>query len=93
MDDEVWDVTVFTQNRERLIGGAVSQELLEAVLVEAGENILLPRGALYRGRDADPGMGGGPEALRRRVIRRKPGEGSGYGGEVLQLVDKVESKT
>ena len=24
MDDEVWDVTVFTKNRERLIAGAVS---------------------------------------------------------------------
>lgn len=29
MDDPVWDVTVFTKNRERLIGGAVSQQLLD----------------------------------------------------------------
>ncbi|MHB8390911.1 MAG: transposase [Acidobacteriaceae bacterium] len=35
MDDAVWDVTVFTKNRERLIEGAVSQRLLESVLVEA----------------------------------------------------------
>jgi hypothetical protein len=35
MDDEVWDVTVFTKNRERLIAGAVSQQLLAAVLAEA----------------------------------------------------------
>src|SRR6266853_4368598 len=41
MDDEVWDVTVFTKNRERLIAGEVAQKLLEAVLVEAGENNLL----------------------------------------------------
>src|ERR1700677_2987848 len=41
MDDAVWDVTVFTKNRERLIGGAVSQQLLEAVLVEAREKQLL----------------------------------------------------
>ena len=33
MDDPVWDVTVFTKNRERLIEGAVSQQLLELVLV------------------------------------------------------------
>jgi transposase len=33
MDDAVWDVTVFTKNRERLIEGAVSQQLLELVLV------------------------------------------------------------
>ena len=41
MDDPVWDVTVFTKNRERLVGGAVSQRLLEAVLVEAREKQLL----------------------------------------------------
>ena len=41
MDDEVWDVTVFTKNRERLISGAVSQQLLVAVLVEAREEQLL----------------------------------------------------
>ncbi len=41
MDDPVWDVTVFTKNRERLIAGAVSQQLLEAVLVEAREHDLL----------------------------------------------------
>ena len=41
MDDPVWDVTVFTKNRERLIAGAVSQQLLAAVLVEAREHDLL----------------------------------------------------
>ncbi len=41
MDDPVWDVTVFTKNRERLIAGAVSQQLLESVLVEAREHDLL----------------------------------------------------
>ena len=41
MDDEVWDVTVFTKNRERLIAGKVSQQLLGAVLVEAREKQLL----------------------------------------------------
>jgi transposase len=41
MDDAVWDVTVFTKNRERLIEGAVSQRLLESVLVEAREHDLL----------------------------------------------------
>ena len=41
MDDPVWDVTVFTKNRERLIEGAVTQQLLSAVLVEAREHDLL----------------------------------------------------
>ena len=31
MDDPVWDVTVFTKNRERLIGGAASQRLLRGL--------------------------------------------------------------
>jgi len=41
MDDAVWDVTVFTKNRERLIAGAISQQLLESVLVEARAHDLL----------------------------------------------------
>jgi transposase len=41
MDDPVWDVTVFTKNRERLIAGAVSQQLLSAVVDEAREHDLL----------------------------------------------------
>lgn len=40
-DDPVWDVTVFTKNRERLMAGEVSQRLLEAVLRQAGEHDLL----------------------------------------------------
>src|SRR5277367_558579 len=39
--DEVWDVTVFTKNRERLMEGEVSQRLLEAVLRQAEEKNLL----------------------------------------------------
>jgi transposase len=41
MDDPVWDVTVFTKNRERLIAGEASQQLLLAVLEEAREHQLL----------------------------------------------------
>ena len=32
MDDEVWDATVFTKNRERLMQGEVTERLFEAVL-------------------------------------------------------------
>jgi transposase len=39
--DPVWDVTVFTRNRERLMAGEVSQRLLEAVLRQAAEHDLL----------------------------------------------------
>jgi transposase len=91
MDDEVWDVTVFTKNRERLINGGVSQELLEAVLVEAGELNLLSEehftvdGTLIQAWAA-------ARSFEQKSDPPKPGEGSGYGGEVL-LRDKVESKT
>ena len=40
-DDAVWDVTVFTKNRERMMGGEVSQRLLAAVVAEAGRHNLL----------------------------------------------------
>ena len=91
MDDEVWDVTVFTKNRERLIDGEVSQGLLSSVLVQAGENNLLSEehftvdGTLIQAWAA-------ARSFEQKSDPPKPGAGSGYGGEVL-LRDKVESKT
>jgi transposase len=41
MDDPIWDVTVFTKNRERLMDGAVSEQLLLAVLEQAHARHLL----------------------------------------------------
>jgi transposase len=41
MEDQVWDVTVFIKNRERLIAGEVSQRLLSSVLIEARQHQLL----------------------------------------------------
>jgi transposase len=35
MDDEVWDVTVFTKNRERLVAGEVAQKFFAAVVEQA----------------------------------------------------------
>src|SRR2546428_6548091 len=35
MDDAVWDVTVFTKNRERLLAGEISQKFLQAVVKQA----------------------------------------------------------
>ncbi len=40
-DDAIWDGTVFTKNRERLLEGEVAQRLLEAVLQQAREHNLL----------------------------------------------------
>ncbi len=35
MDEAVWDVTVFTKNRERLIGGGIAEQLLLKVVEQA----------------------------------------------------------
>jgi len=91
MDDEVWDVTVFTKNRERLISGEVSQKLLAAVLAEAQARQLLSAehftvdGTLIQAWAAS-------RSFQERSDPPASGQGSGHGGEVL-LRDKVESKT
>lgn len=41
IDEQEWDATVFTKNRDRLLGGEVSQRLLEAVLEQARSKKLL----------------------------------------------------
>ena len=91
MDDEVWDVTVFTKNRERLISGEVSQQLLTAVLAEAREKELLSAehftvdGTLIQAWAAS-------HSFEEKNDPPAPGAGSGRRGTVL-LRDKVESKT
>jgi transposase len=91
MDDPVWDVTVFTKNRERLIAGAVSQQLLSAVLDEARGHDLLSEehftvdGTLIHAWAA-------ARSFRDKTDPPAPGAGSGHKGEVL-LRDKVESAT
>ncbi len=41
MDEQVWDATVFTKNRDRLLAGEVSQRLLAAVVEQARTQNLL----------------------------------------------------
>ena len=41
MDEAVWDVTVFTKNRERLLEGKIAEGFFEAVLGQAEERGLL----------------------------------------------------
>src|SRR5438094_2225987 len=41
MDDAIWDVTVFTKNRERLLDGDIAEAFFQAVLRQAGERNLL----------------------------------------------------
>lgn len=91
MDEEVWDVTVFTKNRERLIAVAVSQQLLATVLAEVQEKQLLNAehftvdGTLLQAWAAS-------RSFQEKGDPPAPGQGSGHGGEVL-LRDKVQSRT
>ena len=91
MDDAVWDVTVFTKNRERLIEGAVSQRLLEEVLAEAHAHDLLSEehftvdGTLIQAWASSA-------SFKEKKDPPAPGKGSGTKGTLL-LRDKVESKT
>src|SRR5438477_1236069 len=41
MDDSVWDVTVFTKNRERLLDGDIAEAFFQAVVQQARERDLL----------------------------------------------------
>jgi transposase len=41
MDDPVWDVTVFTKNRERLLAGEIAEAFFEAVRQQAEQEGLL----------------------------------------------------
>lgn len=91
MDDAVWDVTVFTKNRERLIAGETSERLLQSVLVDAREHGLLSEehftvdGTLLQ-------AWASARSFKEKENPPAPGSGSGSGGEVL-LRDKVESST
>jgi transposase len=91
MDDPVWDVTVFTKNRERLIAGDASQQLLMAVLAEAREQDLLSEehftvdGTLIQ-------AWASRQSFKDKQDPPTPGSGSGSRGEVV-LRDKVESTT
>jgi transposase len=89
MDDEVWDVTVFTKNRERLLRGEIAGKFFEQVIQPARQQGLLSDehftvdGTLIEA-----------WANRRSFHEKKdpPKRGSGYRGEKL-LRDTHESGT
>jgi hypothetical protein len=43
MDEPVWDVTVFTKNRDRLLDGKMAREFLGEVVRQAQEKKLTSR--------------------------------------------------
>ena len=56
VDDPVWDVTVFTKNRDRLLEGEIAAKFLRAVLAQPKVKALLSDRHSGR-RHADPGLG------------------------------------
>ena len=89
MDDAIWDVTVFTKNRERLLRGEVAERLLLAVVEQAHAKRLLSEehftidGTLIQA-----------WANRRSFHEKKdpPDKGTGADGRKL-LRDTHESRT
>jgi transposase len=89
MDDAVWDVTVFTKNRERLMAGAVAQKFFEAVLKPVrGAGLLSDEHFTVDGTLIEAW------ASRRSFVEKKdpPARGTGARGRKL-LRDTHESKT
>jgi transposase len=89
MDEEVWDVTVFTKNRERLIAGAVAQKFFAAVLRQArGAGLLSDEHFTVDGTLIEAW------ANRRSFVEKPdpPQRGTGARGRKL-LRDTHESKT
>ena len=89
MDEKVWDETVFTKNRERLLEGEIAKLFFDRVLAQAQEHQLLSDehftvdGTMIEA-----------WASRRSFKEKKepPEQGSGRGGEKL-LRDTHESET
>lgn len=89
MDEEVWDETVFTKNRDRLLGGEVAGGFFEAVLRQAGE-----RGLLSEEHFTVDGTLIEAWASRKSFQEKKdpPERGTGSGGRKT-LRDTHESRT
>ena len=89
VDEEVWDVTVFTKNRQRLLEGEIAQAFFEAVLAQAKQqNLLSDEHFTVDGTLLEAWA-------NRRSFQEKqdpPEQGTGSGGR-RTLRDTHESKT
>jgi transposase len=74
MDDRVWDVTVFTKNRDRLLKGEVAESFFQAVLEQArGAGLLSDEHFTVDGTLIEAWAG-------HKSFRPREGDGSGSGG-------------
>jgi len=91
MSDPVWDASTFSKNRERLLGGDVAREFLEAVLRDARQRHWLSDeqftvdGTLIEAWASQ-------KSYQPKDNPPSPGQGSGRRGQ-LQRRDLYESKT
>ena len=70
MDDAVWDPTVFTKNRDRLLEADVAREFLAALLALPQVKRLSVERSLLGGRDADRRLGFDEELPAEGWLRR-----------------------
>ena len=72
MDDSIWDATVFTKNRERLLDGDIVEAFFQAVLQQARERNLLSD-ELHSGRNLIGSVGEFEEFSAKGWQRSQPG--------------------
>ncbi len=72
IDDGVWDHSVFSKNRDRLLEHAVVERFFTEVMQLADKRQLLCQGALLGRRHADPGVGQPQELRAEGRWQRRP---------------------
>lgn len=91
LNEEVWDVTVFTKNRERFLRGDVAQKWLAAVVGMLEQRRLID--AEHFSVDATLlAANAGEQSYQPKPNPPAPGAGSGWRGELLKR-DTHESST
>jgi transposase len=89
LNESVWDVTVFTKNRERFLDGDIAQQWLASVVQMLRQRQLLDEEHF----SVDATLIGANASERSYQPKAEPPQtGSGWGGEVLKR-DTHESKT
>ena len=91
LNEEVWDVTVFTKNRERFLEGDLAQKWLAAV-VRMLEQRRLIDGEHFSVDATLIGANAGEQSYQPKQNPPQPGSGSGRRGELLKR-DTHESNT
>ncbi len=81
MDDPIWDPTVFTKNRRRLLKGSIAPAFLEEVMAVAREKRLLSDEHFTVDGTLIEAWAGHKSFRRRRPVQRKGPDGPGSSGE------------